>query len=478
MKTKEKRTWIVFANEDFIRHRDLLTKTNHIYWPVNIVNFEIGDIVYLFMSDTKTINYKLIVSAKKANRDDQEFWLKDSPQDNVFVLEQLIKIDNDLLKDKVLKKYGFNGGKSIRRPVYNKPELIHYIDSVFSLFEPTSSKSIICNSLQKKFIVVDLNTGSFLDSKIGHEYFNLIPNKSDGRFYGYCPPVDNIDIRNLGASAKDKFIDDVMVIYVEKVPGTINRKVIAFTDNATIHDTPQDGRPLGRYFFEGGKRTYCSYSIESDYIYDLRDVKKPYVIETKKYSNFLFRMQRFYCGKHPALDKDLIAYLTDYLLGKEAKEEDNSSLQEEIQNISVSNVGTDNETYKKEPSFSNSSSGRSVNRDPRAAKRAIESAGYKCLFDNNHKTFLTNNNVTYVEGHHLIPCTPSNTDFFWKKFHRNIDCIENIVGLCPNCHRRIHLGSKNEKEEIIEDLYKKQHAKLEKVGLKITLEDLKNLYNV
>ena len=35
-----------------------------------------------------------------------------------------------------------------------------------------------------------------------------------------------------------------------------------------------------------------------------------------------------------------------------------------------------------------------------------------------------------------------------NKFKKNIDCIENIVCLCPTCHRRIHFGSDEEKRAI------------------------------
>jgi len=47
----------------------------------------------------------------------------------------------------------------------------------------------------KPFVVIDLGSGRYVQTKVGHEYYNLIEN-SDGRYYGYCPPHDNIDISN------------------------------------------------------------------------------------------------------------------------------------------------------------------------------------------------------------------------------------------------------------------------------------------
>ena len=59
---------------------------------------------------------------------------------------------------------------------------------------------------------------------------------------------------------------------------------------------------------------------------------------------------------------------------------------------------------------------------------------------------------------------------------RNIDCVENIICLCPTCHRRIHFGSKEERKNIITSLYNKRIQSLLAVGLDISLEELLSLY--
>jgi 5-methylcytosine-specific restriction protein A len=82
-----------------------------------------------------------------------------------------------------------------------------------------------------------------------------------------------------------------------------------------------------------------------------------------------------------------------------------------------------------------------------------------------------------MEGHHLIPCTYSNAEYYWSNFKRNIDCVENIVCLCPTCHRRIHFGSKEEQNTIITSLYQKQISSLMTVNLDISIEELLSLYN-
>ena len=103
---------------------------------------------------------------------------------------------------------------------------------------------------------------------------------------------------------------------------------------------------------------------------------------------------------------------------------------------------------------------------------------FKCVFDNSHETFQTAKGVPYMEGHHLIPCTVSNVEYYWDKYGRNIDCVENIICLCPTCHRRIHFGSKEEKERIIKVLYKKQISSLRTAGLDISIDELLSLYDI
>ncbi|MDE7073949.1 MAG: HNH endonuclease, partial [Odoribacter sp.] len=110
--------------------------------------------------------------------------------------------------------------------------------------------------------------------------------------------------------------------------------------------------------------------------------------------------------------------------------------------------------------------------------QALIHAEYKCAADSRHTTFTTAQGVPYMEGHHLIPCTPANARHFWDTKGRNIDCESNIVCLCPTCHRQIHYGTHDEKKALIEFLFNKQKAKLRSVGLDISLEELWGLYDI
>ena len=270
----------------------------------------------------------------------------------------------------------------------------------------------------KPFVVIDLGSGRYVQTKVGHEYYNLIEN-SDGRYYGYCPPHDNIDISNLGAKSSDSSIEDVMVIYTNKIKNSSDRVIAAFTDSATIHRQRIYDEKLERIINQNGQIIQCSYSIESDYLYNLESYPHKFIIEISKYNTYMFRQQRFFKGKYISLDKKIISYLEKYL-------ENNSN--------------------------------------------------FLCEADPSHQTFMTSKGVPYMEGHHLIPCTAKNAKTFWKRVGKSIDCVENIVCLCPTCHRKIHFGSEAEKRSIIKLLYNKQHSKLKKAGLDISEKEIIGLY--
>ena len=53
----------------------------------------------------------------------------------------------------------------------------------------------------------------------------------------------------------------------------------------------------------------------------------------------------------------------------------------------------------------------------------------------------------------------------WNRKHKNIDCLENIVSLCPTCHRAIHHGEFDVKLAILKHLYDIRIDKLKDAGI-------------
>lgn len=92
-----------------------------------------------------------------------------------------------------------------------------------------------------------------------------------------------------------------------------------------------------------------------------------------------------------------------------------------------------------------------------------------CEIDVDHPTFIRKkSNKKYTEPHHLVPMA------FSDEFDVSLDVEENIVSLCSNCHNQIHYGKGGDK--LLEKLYAERKEALERVGIKITLTQLLQMY--
>ncbi len=68
----------------------------------------------------------------------------------------------------------------------------------------------------------------------------------------------------------------------------------------------------------------------------------------------------------------------------------------------------------------------------------------------NHTTFVKENGLKYYEQHHLIQQFNGRKN---EKLKNIIDNEMNLINLCPNCHRRIHNGKREDREKMVIDLY-------------------------
>jgi len=110
-------------------------------------------------------------------------------------------------------------------------------------------------------------------------------------------------------------------------------------------------------------------------------------------------------------------------------------------------------------------------RNPKVGKRAIKKAVYLCEYDNSHITFTSaSTGKPFMEAHHLISITKQRQ--IWEKYGVNVDCVENVISLCPSCHRAIHLAKKAERKKIVEKLYLDRNDEFKKIGLNVDLKDI------
>ena len=82
--------------------------------------------------------------------------------------------------------------------------------------------------------------------------------------------------------------------------------------------------------------------------------------------------------------------------------------------------------------------------------------------------------IKFTEAHHLIPIQFQQK--YWDELHINIDCLENIVSLYPNCHRAVHYGAFDEKNRILKSLFGKKIEKMRDIGIYLSEQQLIEMY--
>ena len=126
----------------------------------------------------------------------------------------------------------------------------------------------------------------------------------------------------------------------------------------------------------------------------------------------------------------------------------------------------------REPELNENNSTR-YQTNTRLAKTVIKRHNYICEIDCLHTSFINSKGKPYMEAHHLIPMS-SQKDFLPV----NIDREENIICICPNCHRAIHYGSIDEKKDRLSKLYDIRENEFKQCGITISKQELLKLYKV
>jgi len=104
-------------------------------------------------------------------------------------------------------------------------------------------------------------------------------------------------------------------------------------------------------------------------------------------------------------------------------------------------------------------------RDPKLIADAKERDSFSCQVDKSHITFISKG-VNYVEGHHVVPM------FQQKNYSFELDDVNNILSLCPTCHREIHSG--DDKRVILHSIYNRNEKFM--ASNNISLDDLEKMY--
>jgi len=213
--------------------------------------------------------------------------------------------------------------------------------------------------------------------------------------------------------------------------------------------------------------------------YDLDDLHTQLVRDVD-YSYFLHNNQGFNIN---LIDKPKVKVIISHpdkeiITSPFVEEEDETEYVEKVDAIKEFNINTKagEEAYKVEPiPVGKFEVGRRFRTNPLLGKIAIKNAYYCCERNADHETFISKTTLkAFMEAHHLVPVCFQQE--MWDKYHINIDCVENIVSLCPTCHKAIHYGTKEVREKMIEDLFKKCQPRYKSIGFNITLGEVKALY--
>ena len=113
----------------------------------------------------------------------------------------------------------------------------------------------------------------------------------------------------------------------------------------------------------------------------------------------------------------------------------------------------------------------SLPRNPNYRDMALIRENYTCELCGTHKTFTDKNNVEYFEGHHLIMYNIS----VQSRFKYCLDHPDNIMCLCPNCHREIHHSSIQHTKDLLIKLFTKHNGLIKEFGIK-SLDEIINDY--
>lgn len=125
------RTWLAYAQRKICHHREALENLHFISWSMDSAKFEVGDIVYLYMSNEKSIRFKTEVVSEKVIRGDSAYWVDGGNSDLTYTLALRKEYFGDGLTEEKLMQHGYKRG-SLQRAIYNNPRLFTYIEETFN----------------------------------------------------------------------------------------------------------------------------------------------------------------------------------------------------------------------------------------------------------------------------------------------------------------------------------------------------------
>lgn len=219
--------------------------------------------------------------------------------------------------------------------------------------------------------------------------------------------------------------------------------------------------------------------------YDMEELNE-ILLRDVDYSYFLYNIQEFDINlidvpqKETSTEENIAIQEKEIIESEESDEEKDDNYIAKIDNINEFNVNPDvaNGVSKIAPAqYNELSISKKYRRNPLLGRIAIQNAYYACENNHEHATFKSaKTQKNFMEAHHLVPVKYQQQ--IWQKYNINVDCVENIISLCPTCHRAFHNGTKEVKAQLIENIYRQIAPRYNSIGFGITLDEVKKLYKL
>lgn len=83
------------------------------------------------------------------------------------------------------------------------------------------------------------------------------------------------------------------------------------------------------------------------------------------------------------------------------------------------------------------------NTSSKLRQECLDKANGECFFKCDNDIFYTNKGTRYLEVHHCVPLS------YCKRHEIKGDIADNIIAVCPSCHRRLHYEANSSDIKII-----------------------------
>lgn len=100
-------------------------------------------------------------------------------------------------------------------------------------------------------------------------------------------------------------------------------------------------------------------------------------------------------------------------------------------------------------------------------------SGWSCELNPSHKTFIAQaDGKNFVEAHHLVPMAVQ--DYY----RYTLDFTANVITLCPNCHRLVHIAGYRERAAAVSKLFGEREKIYRQYGIEVSQKLLLSFYEI